>query len=475
MGSKNDIGLIGLGVMGQSLILNLEDKGFRVSCYNRTSESLDQFINTRATGKGIRGFADLPDFVASLSRPRKIVLMIPAGKPVDQNIDLLLPLLEPGDVIIDGGNSHYADSNRRNSDLQEKGILFVGLGVSGGEEGALKGPSLMPGGNPLAWPLVKPYLQAIAAKLPDGSTCCEWMGEGGAGHFVKMVHNGIEYGDMQLICEAFHLMSAGFAMNHAEMKEIFEDWNRGDLGSYLIEITAEILGAIDPETQKPMLDIILDAAGQKGTGSWTAQIALEMGVAIPQIAEAVFARSLSAIKTQRENAAKKLVWPAPEKDHDRQTLVKQLEKAVYAAKISSYAQGFSLLRAASEGFSWNLDFANIAQVWRAGCIIRAAFLTSIKNAFETDDKLENLLLADFVAEKVDAEAQKGWREILKFAIDKGVPVPSMSSALNYFDGYRCERLPANLLQAQRDYFGAHTFERVDRPRGQFFHHNWSEG
>lgn len=473
MSSLSDIGLVGLGVMGQSLILNLEDKGFLVSCYNRTTESLDQFINTRAIGKSIRGFADLPGFVASLSRPRKIILMIPAGKPVDQNIDLLLPLLEPGDIIIDGGNSHYQDSNRRNAHLQEKGLLFIGLGVSGGEEGALKGPSLMPGGNPSAWPLVKPYLQAIAAKLPDGSSCCEWMGEGGAGHFVKMVHNGIEYGDMQLICEAFHLLSSGFAMNYAEIKKIFEDWNKGDLSSYLIEITADILGAIDPETHKPMLDVILDAAGQKGTGSWTAQIALEMGVAIPQIAEAVFARSLSAIKTQRENAAKKLIWKATERDYAKQTLVKQLEKAVYAAKISSYAQGFSLLRAASDNFAWNLDYANIAQVWRAGCIIRASFLTSIKKAFESSNKLENLLLADFVAEKIDTEAQKGWREILKFAIDQGIPVPSMSSALGYFDGYRCERLPANLLQAQRDYFGAHTFERVDRPRGEFFHHNWN--
>lgn len=474
MSSLSDIGLIGLGVMGQSLILNLADKGFVVSCFNRTKESLDQFINTRAVGKSIRGFADLPGFVASLSRPRKIFLMIPAGKAVDQNIELLLPLLEAGDVIIDGGNSHYAESNRRNADLQEKGLLFIGLGVSGGEEGALKGPSLMPGGNSFAWPLVKPYLQAIAAKLPDGSVCCEWMGEGGAGHFVKMVHNGIEYGDMQLICEAFHLLRAGMGMGYAEIKNIFETWNQGDLKSYLIEITTDILGAIDPETHKPMLDVILDAAGQKGTGSWTAQIALDMGIAIPQIAEAVFARSLSAIKAQREHAAKKLIWPAPDNDCDKATLVKQLEKAVYAAKISSYAQGFSLLRAASDNFAWKLNYANIAQVWRAGCIIRAEFLTGIKQAFETDSDLENLLLADFVTKKLNAEAQKSWREILKVAIDKGIPVPSMSSALNYFDGYRCERLPANLLQAQRDYFGAHTFERTDRPRGQFFHHNWME-
>ncbi|MFZ5950104.1 MAG: decarboxylating NADP(+)-dependent phosphogluconate dehydrogenase [Candidatus Rifleibacteriota bacterium] len=473
MNSLADIGLIGLGVMGQSLILNLHDKGFLVSCYNRHADGLHQFINTRAAGKSIQGFVDLPGFVASLSRPRKIILMIPAGKPVDQNIELLVPLLDPGDVIVDGGNSHYEDSNRRNAFLREKGLLFIGLGVSGGEEGALKGPSLMPGGNADAWPIVKPFLQKIAAKLPDGGVCCEWMGEGGAGHFVKMVHNGIEYGDMQLICEAFHLMQAGIGMNYDEMKKTFENWNRGDLSSYLIEITAEIMSVEDPQTGRPMLDVILDAAGQKGTGGWTAQIALDMGVAIPQIAEAVFARSLSAVKAQREKAAGKLGWQAPENRCDRQEMVKNLEKAVYAAKICSYAQGFSLLRAASDKFSWKLDYANIAQVWRAGCIIRAEFLTSIKKAFENDSNLENLLMADFVSEKIDVAAQNGWREILKFAIDQGIPVPSMSSALNYFDGYRCALLPANLLQAQRDYFGAHTFERVDRPRGEFFHHFWS--
>ncbi len=474
MNSLADIGLIGLGVMGQSLILNLHDKGFAVSCYNRSADGLHQFINTRAAGKSIQGFTDLHDFVVSLSRPRKIILMIPAGKPVDQNIELLLPLLEPGDVIIDGGNSHYEDSNRRNAYLLEKGLLFIGLGVSGGEEGALKGPSLMPGGNATAWPIVKPFLQKIAARLPDGSACCEWMGEGGAGHFVKMVHNGIEYGDMQLICEAFHLMQTGIGMNYDEMKKTFENWNRSDLSSYLIEITADIMSAKDPQTGRPMLDMILDAAGQKGTGSWTAQIALDMGVAIPQIAEAVFARSLSAIKAQREQAAGKLGWQAPENLFDRQEMVKNLEKAVYAAKICSYAQGFGLLHAASDRFSWKLDYANIAQVWRAGCIIRAEFLTSIKKAFEKDSDLENLLMAEFVGKKIDLAAQKGWREIIKFAIDQGIPVPSMSSALNYFDGYRCARLPANLLQAQRDYFGAHTFERVDRPRGEFFHHIWLE-
>lgn len=472
MNNLSDIGLIGLGVMGQSLILNLENKGFTVSCYNRTRQNLDQFMHERAADKKIRGFCEIEGFVKSLRPPRKIILMIPAGKPVDQNIEILMPLLETEDVIIDGGNSHYADSERRNQLLKGKKLLFVGLGVSGGEEGALKGPSLMPGGNESAWPGVKPYLQAIAAKLADGSPCCEWMGEGGAGHFVKMVHNGIEYGDMQLICEAFHLMHAGLKMNYDEIKHVFESWNKGDLNSYLIEITGEIMSAIDPDTGKAMLDVILDKAGQKGTGSWTAQIALEMGVAIPQIAEAVFARNLSALKQQRSKAAEKHRWNAPTSEAKKEILVEQLEKAVYASKIVSYAQGFSLLRAASDKFSWRLNYANIAQVWRAGCIIRAEFLSSIKSAFEENKNLDNLLMADFVTKKIDQTAQKGWREVLKFAIDNGIPMPSMSSALNYFDGYRCERLPANLLQAQRDFFGAHTFERVDRPAGEFFHHNW---
>jgi 6-phosphogluconate dehydrogenase len=472
MGNLSEIGLIGLGVMGQSLVLNFADKGFSVSCHNRTSEKTEQFLATRAAGKDIRGFSGIQEFVANIARPRKIILMIPAGKAVDHTIDSLMPFLEPGDVVIDGGNSHYADSERRCAYLEEKKILFIGLGVSGGEEGALKGPSLMPGGNPEAWPVLKPFLQAISAKLPDGSVCCEWMGEGGAGHFVKMVHNGIEYGDMQLICEAFHILHAGLDLSYPEIKRIFENWNKGDLKSYLVEITAEILGQTDPETNQPMLDIILDAAGQKGTGSWTAQIALEMGVAVPQIAEAVFARNLSALKQQRVNAASKLHYQTSEMKQNAKLLVSQIEKAVYASKISSYAQGFSLLQAAAEKFNWKLNYGHIAQVWRAGCIIRAEFLTSIKKAFEEENNLQNLLLAGFVAEKIDEAAQKDWREVLKFAIDLAIPAPSMSSALNYFDGYRCEKLPANLLQAQRDYFGAHTFERIDRPRGQFFHHNW---
>jgi 6-phosphogluconate dehydrogenase len=470
--SLADIGLIGLGVMGQSLVLNIADKGFRVSCYNRTAAKVDRFINERATGKQIAGFHELKDFVASLAKPRKVLLMIAAGPAVDKVTETLLPFLEAGDIIIDGGNSHFADTNRRCRQLKDKGILFVGLGVSGGEEGALKGPSLMPGGNSEAWPHLQKILQHISAKLVDDSPCCEWLGPDGAGHFVKMVHNGIEYGDMQLICEAFQLLHAGSGLSYGQIKEVFADWNKGELGSYLIEITADILDKIDPETGKPMLDIILDTAGQKGTGSWTSQTALELGAPAPQIAEAVFARSLSAIKDERVKAAAILHGPVENIKTEPTIFIENLQQAVYAAKICSYAQGFQLLRQADLQHSWNLNYADIARIWRGGCIIRADFLKKISDAFAGHPDLENLMLSPFFAATLNLKAQSAWRNVIKTAIEIGIPTPSMSSALNYFDSYRAARLPANLLQAQRDYFGAHTFERTDKPRGQFFHHDW---
>ncbi len=471
---KADIGLVGLAVMGENLVLNMESKGFTVACYNRTVEKVDAFVlNGRGKGKKFIACHTVQELVASLKAPRRIMMMVKAGKAVDETMDAIIPHLSPGDILIDGGNSYFPDTIRRTKKLAEKGLRFIGTGVSGGEEGALKGPAIMPGGDPAAWPFVKDILQAIAAKVDDGSPCCAWMGNDGAGHFVKMVHNGIEYGDMQLICEAYDLMSRGLGMSAKEMQKVFAKWNAGDLDSYLIEISADILSQYDDETGKPIVDIILDTAGQKGTGKWTSQAGLDLGVAIPQIAEAVFARCLSAIKEERVAASKVLKGPAAVTDLDKKLFVKQLEQAVYASKICSYAQGYQLLRAAAKEYKWDLHYGEIALVWRQGCIIRARFLGKIKEAFDANPDLANLLL-DAYFKKVIAKAQNAWRQVIKTAVDLGIPVPAMSTALNYYDSYRSARLPANLLQAQRDYFGAHTFERVDKPRGEFYHHIWTE-
>ncbi|MDA0578405.1 MAG: decarboxylating NADP(+)-dependent phosphogluconate dehydrogenase [Verrucomicrobia bacterium] len=472
MNTSADIAVVGLAVMGENLILNMESKGFTVACFNRTVSKVEEFTNGRAKGKRIIGCRDIPQLVASLKQPRRIMLMVKAGKPVDEFITQLLPHLTAGDIVIDGGNSHYSDTARRTQDLKERGILFVGTGVSGGEEGALLGPSIMPGGNADAWPSVKPIFQGIAARVGDGSPCCEWVGPDGAGHFVKMVHNGIEYGDMQLICEAYHLMTQGLGMRAADMHSVFTEWDRGVLDSYLIEITSEILAKIDPESGTPMVDLILDTAGQKGTGKWTSQAALDLGIATPQITEAVFARCLSAIKDERVAASRILKGPRAAFRGDRARFLAQLHDAVYASKICSYAQGFQLLRAASQEHQWNLNFGEIALMWRGGCIIRAQFLGKIKEAFEKRPDLANLLLDPYFR-KVVAKAQSAWRNVIKTAVKLGIPVPAMVTALTYYDAYRCARLPANLLQAQRDYFGAHTYERIDKPRGEFFHTDWT--
>ena len=469
---KADIGLIGLAVMGENLILNMESKGFTVACFNRTTEKVDRFVNGRAKGKNIVGAHSLPELVASLKKPRRVMMMVKAGQAVDDMIEQLIPLLQKGDIIIDGGNSHFPDTIRRTRYLASKGLRFVGSGVSGGEEGALKGPAIMPGGDPKAWPYVKDIFQAIAAKVDDGSPCCAWIGSDGAGHFVKMVHNGIEYGDMQLMCEAYDLMARGLGLDTKTMHKVFAKWNKGALDSYLVEISSDILSQNDPETGKPMVDIILDTAGQKGTGKWTSQAGLDLGVAIPQIAEAVFARCMSAAKEERVAASKIIKAPKAKSDVDAKAFVKALEQAVYAAKICSYAQGYQLMRAAAKEYAWDLNYGEIALVWRQGCIIRARFLGKIKEAFDKNPELANLLLDPYF-KGVIQKAQESWRTVVKTAIDWGIPVPAMSTALTYFDSYRSARLPANLLQAQRDYFGAHTYERLDRPRGQFFHHKWT--
>ncbi|MDI6774415.1 MAG: decarboxylating NADP(+)-dependent phosphogluconate dehydrogenase [Verrucomicrobiota bacterium] len=469
---KADIGLVGLAVMGENLILNMESKGFTVACYNRTVQKVDDFVNGRGNGKKIIGCHTIEEMAANLEKPRRIMLMVKAGQPVDDFIEQLIPHLEQGDIIIDGGNTHFPDTIRRAKYLAGKGLLFVGTGVSGGEEGALKGPAIMPGGNPAAWPRVKPIFQAIAAKVDDGSPCCQWIGSDGAGHFVKMTHNGIEYGDMQLICEAYHLMAQALGMSAAEMREVFARWNQGDLDSYLIQITRDILAKTDPETGKPMLDVILDTAGQKGTGKWASAAGLDLGIGIPQIAEAVFARCLSAVKEERVAAGRKLRGPKKAFEGDKAKFVANLEQAVYAAKICSYAQGFQLMRAAAQEYKWDIEFGEIAMIWRNGCIIRARFLGKIKEAFDRKPDLANLLLDPYF-KKVLAKAQRGWRNVVKTAVSFGVPIPAIGTALNYYDSYRSERLPANLLQAQRDYFGAHTYERVDKPRGQFFHTDWT--
>jgi len=472
MNAKADIGVVGLAVMGENLILNMESNGFTVAVFNRTVSKVDAFLAGRGQGRKLIGCHSLEEMVSSLEHPRKILMMVRAGAAVDGLIGQLAPLLEPGDILIDGGNSHYPDTVRRCAALAEKKIRFVGSGISGGEEGALKGASIMPGGDAAAWPHLKPILQAIAAKVDDGTPCCEWIGPDGSGHFVKMVHNGIEYGDMQLICEAYHLMSQGLGMTPAEIREVFAEWNQGELDSYLIEITADILGQTDPETGKPVVDVILDVAGQKGTGKWTSQAGLDLGIAIPQIAEAVFARCLSAIQPERMAASTVLSGPAIMPVEDKAAFLENLRQALYAAKICSYAQGYQLLRAASDEWNWDIHYGEVALMWRGGCIIRAQFLGKIKEAFDADPKLANLLLAPYF-KQVIAETQPAWRRVVKTAVDLGLPIPGISSALNYYDGYRCARLPANLLQAQRDYFGAHTYERLDKPRGEFFHTNWT--
>lgn len=466
-----DVGLIGLAVMGENLALNMESRGFRVAVFNRTTSRVDDFIQGRARGKRFIGTHDLKEFVASLQKPRKIVMLVKAGAPVDQLIDQLLPLLEPGDILIDGGNSLFTDTIRRTKRVEESGMLFVGSGVSGGEEGALNGPSLMPGGSAAAWPHIKPIFQAIAARTPDGEPCCDWMGENGAGHFVKMVHNGIEYGDIQLIGETYDVMKRVLGMSNAEMHQVFAEWNSAELDSYLIEITRDILGFVD-KNGEATVDKILDAAGQKGTGKWTVIEALDEGVPLTLIGEAVFARALSAAKQERVNASKQLKPVVSEFKGDRKQLIDDLRQALYASKIISYAQGYQLMRAAAKTHQWNLNYGGIALVWRAGCIIRSAFLGDIKKAFERDPQLVNLLLDPFFRDAVSTR-QAGWRRAIVAAVQGGIPVPCMSAALSYFDGYRAERLPANLLQAQRDFFGAHTYERIDQARGQFFHTDWT--
>jgi 6-phosphogluconate dehydrogenase len=471
MNETADIGLVGLAVMGENLVLNMESKGFTVAVYNRTVEKIDAFMNGRGKGKNIIGAHSIDALVKSLKTPRKVMLMVKAGKPVDDFIELLIPHLEQGDIIIDGGNSHYPDTIRRTTYLESKGLKFIGTGVSGGEEGALRGPSIMPGGSPSAWQHVKPIFQAISAKVADGTPCCDWVGDNGAGHFVKMVHNGIEYGDMQLICEAYHIMQELLGMSAGEMHDVLKKWNTGDLNSYLIEITRDILDFKDSDG-KPLVDKILDTAGQKGTGKWTSVTSLDLGVPLTLISEAVFARCLSAIKDERVAASKALIGPKPKFTGDKTAFLQDLEKALYASKLVSYAQGFTLLRAAAAEFKWNLNYGGIALLWRGGCIIRSAFLGKIKEAFDNNPELTNLLLDPFFKEKIEA-SQDAWRRVISTAVMNGVWIPAFSTALNYFDGYRNARLPANLLQAQRDYFGAHMYERVDKPRGEFFHTNWT--
>ncbi len=470
-----DIGLVGLAVMGENLVLNMESKGFTVAVFNRTVSKVDDFMNARGKGKNFIGCHSLEELSKNLAKPRKVMLMVKAGKPVDDFIELVLPHIEKGDIIIDGGNSHFPDTIRRTKYLAEKGILYIGTGVSGGEEGALKGPSIMPGGNPEAWKHVKPIFQSISAKVADGSPCCEWVGNDGAGHFVKMVHNGIEYGDMQMISEAYFLMKNILSMSAEEMHDVFTEWNKGDLDSYLIEISRDILKRKDPETGKYIIDIILDTAGQKGTGKWTSQAALDLGSPAPTIAEAVFARCVSAIKEERVAASKVLSGPASGFKHsgNKKEMVEDIRKALYASKICSYAQGYQMMKLAAAEYKWDLKFGEIALMWRGGCIIRAKFLGDIKAAFDKNPKLANLLLDPFFKKVID-DCQASWRKVISTAVQLGVPVPAFSSALAYYDSYRSAQLPANMLQAQRDYFGAHTYERIDKPRGQFFHTDWCE-
>ena len=466
-----DIGLIGLAVMGENLVLNMESKGFTVAVFNRTTARVDEFMANRGAGKNFIGTHSIEELCASLEKPRKVMMLVKAGKPVDDFIELILPHLEAGDIIIDGGNSHYPDTIRRVNYVESKGFLYIGTGVSGGEEGALLGPSLMPGGSPAAWPEVKEIFQAVSAKVEDGTPCCDWVGEGGAGHFVKMVHNGIEYGDMQIICEAYQLMKELLGLNPDEMHDVFEEWNKGDLDSYLIEITRDILGFKD-EKGEALVEKILDTAGQKGTGKWTAVTALDFGIPLTLIGESVFARCLSAQKDMRVLASKALHGPEVIFTGDRVQLISDLKDALFGAKIISYAQGYNLMMEAAKEYKWNLNYGGIALMWRGGCIIRSRFLGKIKEAYDNNPKLANLLLDDYFRGEIK-KAQKGWRNVVSLAVKKGIPVPAFSTALAFYDSYRNARLPANLLQAQRDYFGAHTYERVDKPRGEFFHTNWT--
>ena len=465
-----DIGLIGLGVMGSSLALNIANHGYSVAVHNRSRKEIDELINGRAKGKDIVGCEDIVDFVNSIKKPRKVMLMVVAGSVVDDCINKLTPYLDQGDIIIDGGNSHYPDTIRRTKSLEEQGFLFVGAGVSGGEEGALKGPSIMPGGSSSAWPEVKDIFQTISAKVENNEPCCDWIGEDGSGHFVKMVHNGIEYGDMQLICEAYQIMKDLLGMSVDEMHDIFKQWNEGELSSYLIEITADIL-AYKETDGTPLVERILDTAGQKGTGKWTAAVALELGTPLTLIGEAVFSRYLSSIKQDRVEASKLLSGPDIQFDGNKEQVLEDIHDALYAAKIVSYAQGYTLLNEAANQFNWNLNYGGIALMWRGGCIIRSAFLNKIKDAYDHNPEIKNLLLDPFFKDKIN-NCQPGWRRIASIAMTHGIPIPAMTSSLSYYDGYRSARLPANLLQAQRDYFGAHSYERVDRSVGEFFHTDW---
>jgi 6-phosphogluconate dehydrogenase len=467
-----DFGLIGLAVMGENLVLNIESHGYSVAVFNRTVSKVDKFMEGRAKGKNIKGCHSIEELINSLKRPRKVMLLVKAGEAVDNFIDMLIPYMEKGDIIIDGGNTHFPDTIRRTKYVEEKGLLYIGTGVSGGEEGALRGPSIMPGGSPEAWQHVKPIFQAIAAKVEDGTPCCEWVGNDGAGHFVKMVHNGIEYGDMQMISEAYWIMKNVLGLTADEMQPIFEEWNKGELDSYLIQITSEIMGKKDDETGQPMLDIILDTAGQKGTGKWTSQEALNLGIPAQTIAEAVFARAMSAIKEERVAASKYLKGPGVKFNEDKAEFIEMIRQALYASKICSYAQGFQLMREAAKEYNWNLQFGNIALLWRNGCIIRAQFLGRIKQAFDKRPDLPNLLLDDYFKNAIEKN-QDAWRKVVAKAVEFGLPIPAFSSALAYYDSYRSASLSANLLQAQRDYFGAHTYERVDKPRGEYFHTNWT--
>ncbi len=467
-----DIGLIGLAVMGQNLVLNMNDNGYTVAVFNRTVSKVDDFLNGAAKGRDtILGAHSMEEFVASLKRPRKVMLMVKAGDVVDSFIDMVLPHLEKGDCIIDGGNSHFPDTIRRTKTLEEKGILYIGTGVSGGEEGARRGPSMMPGGNKKAWPLVKDIFQSIAAKTDDGEPCCDWVGEDGAGHYVKMVHNGIEYGDMQLICEAYMLMKNALGMDADAMHEVFKDWNTGDLDSYLVEITRDILGFKDDDGSA-LVEKILDTAGQKGTGKWTGVSSLDLGVPVTLIGEAVFSRCLSAMKDERVEASKVLSGPDATFSGDKKSFIDDIQKALLASKIVSYTQGYMLMREAAREYGWNLNYGGIALMWRGGCIIRSVFLGKIKDAFDKNPELNNLLLDDWFKNKID-ECQASWRRVVSKSVELGIPMPAFSTALAFYDGYRNDRLPANLLQAQRDYFGAHTYERVDKKRGEFFHTNWT--
>ena len=470
MEPKGDIALIGLAVMGRNLILNMNDHGFTVVAYNRTVSKVDSFINGEAVGTNIIGAHSIKEMIANLKQPRRVMLLVKAGQPVDDFIDKLIPHLSPGDIIIDGGNSLFEDTIRRTEYVEAHGLLYIGTGVSGGEEGARHGPSIMPGGSPAAWPHVAPILQAVAAKVEGGSPCCDWVGDNGAGHYVKMVHNGIEYGDMQLICEAYSLMKNGLGMDHDQMHKVFAEWNEGDLDSYLIEITRDILAK--REDGEPLVEKILDTAGQKGTGKWTVMSSLELGIPVTLISSAVYARCVSALKKERVKASHKLRGPKPLITRKQEKFIEDIRCALYASKIASYAQGFMLMRAAAKEYGWRLNYGNIALMWRGGCIIRSRFLDKIKDAFKKHPRLPNLMLDIFFKGQI-RRSQKGWRNVVAVAAKRGIPIPSFSSALAFYDSYRAEQLPANLLQAQRDYFGAHTYERTDKPRGEFFHTDWT--